>query len=154
MGDRGIRGFGIGGSVVTFDDLLISLAIFSNLQCYLVTFGNLWQSLETFSNLQLSSLIFGDLWQSSAIFGNLWRSLAIFKNYWRSSAVFVKLWKCIEINRNGLQFLETDTGIWGLEFGSGVTRYPGLVHCSFWQIYKGPNKNLINFFWVVSGELW
>ena len=37
------------------------------------------------------------------------------------------LWKLIEINGNGLQFMKIYIGIGGLEFGSGVTRSPGLV---------------------------
>ena len=35
----------------------------------------------------------------------------------------------MEINGNGLKFVEIDMVIWGLEFRSGVTRFPGLV---FW----------------------
>ena len=35
--------------------------------------------------------------------------------------------KCIEIHRNGLKLMKIDVRIGGLEFGSGVTRFPGVV---------------------------
>ena len=36
-------------------------------------------------------------------------------------------WKLTEINGNGLLFIKIYIGRGGLEFGSGVTRSPGLV---------------------------
>ena len=37
------------------------------------------------------------------------------------------VWKCIEVIKNQLNLIEIDMGIGGMEFGSSVTRIPGLV---------------------------
>ena len=65
-------------------------------------------------------MIFGNFRQSLVIFGDLWQYLSIFKSN-------LNYWKFIEINGNGLKLLEIDRGIGRLEFGSGVTRFPGVV---------------------------
>ena len=66
--------------------------------------------------------IFGNFWQSLAIFGDLWQYLAILGDLRQASI--------IEITGNLLK-LEMDEKfwkfIWGLEFGSCVTRFAGLV---------------------------
>ena len=42
--------------------------------------------------------------------------------------MYLHYWKLIEITGNGLKLLEFDIGVWELQLGSGVKKFPGLVY--------------------------